>query len=215
MSTICHFSEDLSPSLLQEIHSCLAQDGVLSVPTESFYALSAPIDNTRSLRRLRAIKQLPAEKPLLVLIGERAELSQLTSDIPPAATLLIQAYWPGPLTLVFPASPHLPEELTGGIHTIGIRQPGDRRLCALLQEVGPLTGTSANHTGALPARTAKEVQQLFEPQVDLILDGGEAPGGMPSTILSLVGEVRLLRQGPITETQINQVLTPLGLTIAQ
>ena len=81
--------------------------------------------------------------------------------------------------------------------------------------MGPLTGTSANHTGALPARTAKEVQQLFEPQVDLILDGGEAPGGMPSTILSLVGEVRLLRQGPITETQINQVLTPLGLTIAQ
>ena len=181
MSTICHFSEDLSPSLLQKIHSCLAQDGVLSVPTESFYALSAPIDNTRSLRHIRAIKQLPSYKPLLVLIGRLEKLSELTSDIPSAATFLVKAFWPGPLTLVLPAATHLSPELTGGFPTIGIRQPGDSRLCALLQEVGSLTGTSANHTGALPARTARDVQQSFEDQVDLILDGGATPGGMPST----------------------------------
>ena len=100
MSNICHFSQDLSPSLLQEIHSCLAQDGVLSVPTESFYALSAPIDNIRSLRHLRAIKQLPADKPLLVLIGRLEKLSELTSAIPSAATFLVKAFWPGPLTRV-------------------------------------------------------------------------------------------------------------------
>jgi L-threonylcarbamoyladenylate synthase len=214
MSTVCHSFADLSPALLQEIQSCLAQDGVLSIPTESFYGLSVPFNNSLSLRRLRDIKHLPSGKPLLILIGEWEELSRLTSEIPPAAMLLMKAFWPGPLTLVLPASPDLSPELTGGLQTIGVRQPGESRIRVLLQKVGPLTGTSANLTGAPPARTAREVQQSFGAQVDLILDGGETPGGMPSTVLSVVGEIRILRQGPITPKQINQVLAPLGLTVA-
>ena len=214
MSTVCQFSEHLSPSLLQNLKSYVAQGGLLSVPTESFYALSVSIHNVPGLRHLRDVKGLPADKPLLVLIGHTDELSQLTSEIPLAAYHLVKAFWPGPLTLVLPSAPHLPSELTGGMQTIGVRQPGEYRLCALLQEVGPLTGTSANLTGSPPARTAREAKEFLGTQVEYILDGGTTPGGSPSTILSLAGEIRVIRQGPITETQINKVLAPLGLTIS-
>lgn len=124
-------------------------------------------------------------------------------------------FWPGPLTLVFPASSHLSNSLTGGTGTIGVRQPRNRGLLNLLRSAGPLTGTSANRSGEQPLQTSNEVEEVFGEYLDLILDSGTSPGGMPSTVLSLVGEIHLLREGPVSSQEIQEVLSMAGLTLTR
>lgn len=171
--------------------------GVIAMPTDSFYALGACVFDDAAVRRVCAIKGQREHKPILVLIADRSQLAALVARIPPAAAVLMDRFWPGPLTIVFPASPHLPALLTAGTGTIGVRWPAHPMLQRLLRESGPLTGTSANRTGAEPARTAQEVEDALGSDVDLIVDGGPSSGPLPSTVVETVGAVRVLREGPI------------------
>ena len=123
----------------------------------------------------------------------------------------MNTFWPGPLTLVFPASPRLPTELTAGTGSVGIRQLGIPALTPILQHIGPVTGTSANRSGLPPARTAQEVQAAFDADIDLILDGGPTPGGKPSTIVDTSDPVHLVREGPISREQIHATLATVGI----
>jgi L-threonylcarbamoyladenylate synthase len=123
-------------------------------------------------------------------------------------------FWPGPLTIVFPASPHLPAALTAGTGTIGVRLPAQPLLVKLLRATGPLTGTSANRAGASPARTALDVEQNLGSEVDLILDGGPASATLPSTVVEATEVVRLLREGPIGRTVLKAVLAQEGIELA-
>ena len=125
----------------------------------------------------------------------------------------MERFWPGPLTLIFSASPLLPEVLTSGTGSVGVRQPAHAGLALLLRQVGPLTGTSANRSGDQPARTAEEVQTTLGSEVDLILDGGPTRGGLPSTIVDTVSPIRLLREGPISRQQIETVLSMAGMAL--
>lgn len=201
------------PKVIAEVQACVERGGVVAVPTESFYALAASATNAAAVHRIRVIKQQPSENPILVLVGDQQVVSRLVSEIPASARALMDQLWPGALTLVMPASPRLPLELTAGTQTVGVRQPGDARLRALLRKVGPLTGTSANRSGTPPARTAEAVQQTLGETIDLILDGGPTPGGLPSTLVACGDAVRILRHGPITSRQLRAVLSPLGIQL--
>ena len=154
-------------------------------------------------------------KPILVLIGERAQFTSLLTRIPQGTEALIDRFWPGPLTLVLPAASHLPDSLTGGTGTIGIRQPLTPRLLTLLRSTGPLTGTSANRSGERPLQHPMEVEEVLGKDIDLILDSGPSPGGRPSTVLNLVGEIRILRAGPISPQAIQEVLSTVGLALVE
>ncbi|UCE62653.1 MAG: threonylcarbamoyl-AMP synthase [Nitrospirota bacterium] len=215
MAKVLPFPDVPSQDTTAEVTRCIQQDGVISVATESFFALAAGVEHGAAIQRVVSMKKDRQAKPILVLIGERAQLIPLLSRIPPGAEVLIDRFWPGPLTLVLPAASHLPDALTGGTGTIGVRQPLTSRLLALLRSTGPLTGTSANRSGETPLQHPREVEEIFGKDLDLILDSGPSPGGKPSTVLNLVGEIRLLRAGPISTQAIQEVLSTVGLTLVE
>jgi len=215
MAKVLPFPDPPSQDVITEATCCIQQEGVLSVATESFYALAAGVEHAAAIQRVVTMKRDRQAKPILLLIGERAQLIPLLSRIPPGADALIDRFWPGPLTLVLPVASHLQDSLTCGTGTIGVRQPLTSRLLTMLRSTGPLTGTSANCSGEKPLQHPMEVEEVFGKDLDLILDSGPSPGGRPSTVLSLVGEIRLLRAGPISSQAIQEVLSEVGLTLAE
>ncbi len=178
----------------------------MAVPTDSFYALAVSPFNQIALERLMHMKGERGHKPFPVLVGDSSQLDQLTEDIPDVARTLMEAFWPGLLTLVLQARSTLSPILTGGQGTIGVRQPNDLRVCELLKHIGSLTGTSANRSGQPPAQSAGDVTEQLGSVVDLIVDGGLAPGGRPSTVLQIEPELRIIRQGAISRGRLQQVL---------
>ncbi len=171
--------------------------GVVVYPTDTFYALGADPKNPSAVRRLFEIKGRPADQPILLLIPDASQVREWAAAVTPLAQELMKKFWPGPLTLVFAAGDDVLPALTAGTGTIGLRVPGSeltRRLLAYLG--GALTGTSANVSGGAGTRSAGESMRAVGAQVDLILDGGETPGGRPSTVVDAVTG-RVLREGAV------------------
>ncbi len=184
------------------------------MPTDSFYALAVSPFNEMALERLIHIKGERNHKPFPVLVGDPSQLDWLTEVIPDVARTLIKEFWPGLLTLILQARSTLSPTLTGGQGTIGIRQPNDPRVCELLKHTGPITGTSANRSGQSPALSAEDVNQQLGSVVDLIVDGGLSPGGQPSTVLQVVPEARILREGAISRLKLQEVLDRKGKSLS-
>jgi len=206
MTTTC----DLSDLSLREAAGIVRGGGVVAFPTETFYGLGACPFDARAVQRIVALKgRSPGAGPILVLIRSRADLAALVSAITPAAERLMEACWPGPLTLVFHAAAAVPTVLTAGTGTIGVRLPAHQDVQRLLEAVGgPLTGTSANRSGRPPATTAEEVARALGDGVDAILDGGAAPGGLPSTVIdTTVSPPRVIREGRVQTALLRSVLT--------
>lgn len=177
----------------------LRSGGVVAFPTETYYGLAVDPFHRQALARLFRIKRRPEKLPILVLVNNIEQIRQLASEVPAVYFRLIDYFWPGPLTLVFPALPTLPPQLTGDTGTIGLRHSplaAANRLIAAFG--GPITATSANISGTPAAVTASEVARIFGTEVDLILDGGTTPGGSGSTLVGLRGaSLYCLREGRI------------------
>ena len=207
MAILLPVHSPLSPKIIEQAVLCVQSGGVLAVPTDSFYALAVGAFHQLALERLLLIKGGREGSPIPVLVGDMSQVESLTKNIPDAACKLMEEFWPGLLTLILAASPELSAILTGGQNTIGVRQPDDPRVCELLKHTGPLTGTSANRTGQAPARSPEEVMQQLGADIDLILDGGPTPGGKPSTVLQVVPELRIIREGAISWDRIQKVFS--------
>lgn len=210
MASVLPFHAPVSPHIIEQAVACVQAGGVLAIPTDSFYALAAGAFHQSALERLLTIKGGREGSPFPVLVGDVSQVEPLTEGIPDVAWKLMQEFWPGLLTLVLPARSTLSLILTGGQSTIGVRQPNDSRVCELLKHTGPLTGTSANRTGHSPAQSADEVIQHLGSDIDLILDGGPTPGGQPSTVLQVVPEIRIFREGAISRVNLQEVLNRNG-----
>jgi L-threonylcarbamoyladenylate synthase len=180
--------------------SVLEQGGIVAFPTETFYGLAVDPFNEKALAALFRLKGRPSEKPFLVLIQDESQLPSLVRLIPSEFRPLMQVFWPGPLTLVFPALSTLSPALTGPDRAgIGIRISPHPVARAFGQVWGrPLTATSANLSGKPAARTAEEVRRIFGREVSCILDGSQTPGGKSSTVVGLSqGKLQLIRAGVI------------------
>ena len=186
----------------------VAGGGVVVFPTTGLYGLGADAFNPAAVERVFAIKQRQAQKPLLVLIKAPQELPRLVKRIPPAAERLMQAFWPGHLTLVFQARDDLPPNLTAGSGKIGVRLPLHPVATALVQALStPLTGTSANISDEDACADIAALDPIIADQVDLILDAGPLKGGPGSTIVDVTTDpVQVLRQGAISTNDIFTVL---------
>ena len=208
MAPIWVWQEGQAAAFFAEARGVLRTGGVLALPTETFYALAVNPFDPSALTRLFTLKGRPAGKPVLVLIAGPEMLFQVARGVPAAAPRLMARFWPGPLTLIFPARPDLLPRLTGGTGAIGLRQPRQDLVCRLMKALGlPLTGTSANRAGQEPLSAAAEVARVFGDGVDLTLDAGPCPGGLPSSIVDLsVSPPRLVRAGAIALTVIQEVL---------
>ena len=184
----------------------LREGGVVAYPTDTLYGLGASLHHERALERVYEIKGRDPSKPLLLLIPEVDSLRSLVKEVSDSAVRLMDAFWPGPLTLVFEASDAVPEICLGGGKTIGIRLPDSSVAMALLREVNvPLTASSANRSGGPQPVSAQQVAETIGDQVDLIIDGGPCTDESPSTLVDVSGShAVLLREGRIP----NETLQP-------
>ena len=211
MATIEHYTASTVPVLADRVRRVLGESGLIALPTESFYGLAvAPFDE-QALARLWQVKGRSEGKPILVLIGDRSQLGPFVRNIPPAASVLMNAFWPGPLTIVFPAALGLSDAVTAGTGSIGMRLCAWQPLVDLLRRVGPVTGTSANREGIPPPRTAEEVQRNLGDALDLIIDAGPTPGGQPSTVIDVRGTIHIIRDGSVERGVIAEQLAAHGL----
>ncbi len=183
---------------LGEAAAVLKHGGVVAFPTETFYGLGAAALDRRAVRRIFELKGRPETKPLLVLVDSIA-MAGTVAEVGDRARALAVRHWPGALTLVLRARPHVPEEVTAGTGTIGLRVSPHPVAQGLVRALGgPVTAPSANPSGLEPPTTAAGVLARFEGAVEMVLDGGPTPGGEPSTVLDLTVEPpRVLRQGVI------------------
>ena len=213
MPAIIPYAATAMAQLAQRVEPILARRGIVAVPTETFYALGVNPFDSAAVDRLCAVKGRPAGLPILVLIGAPRDLSLFADHVSPAALVLMEACWPGPLTILFRARASLPKALTGGTERIGIRLSSCEPLRKVLERVGPLTGTSANRTGAPPACTAGDVQAALGEEVDVIIDAGPTPGGLPSTVVEADDGLRVVRIGAIAEDVLEAALSARGFSL--
>ncbi len=197
--------EPAGAATVEKAAALILQGGIVALPTETSYGLAVDPFNEKALRRLFRVKQRPEYKPILVLIDQISWLSQLVAAIPACYQVLFARHWPGPLTLIFPALPHLSRLLTGGTTTIGIRISSDPQARALCRATGgPITATSANISGAEPALSVPQIIDQFGDTLDLIIDDGVRRAGPSSTVVTQVqGELHLVRTGRIDFPSLN------------
>jgi L-threonylcarbamoyladenylate synthase len=213
MAMIEDYAASTVPVLADLVHRVLGESGLIALPTESFYGLAvAPFDE-QALSKLWKIKGRSQGKPILVLIGDKVHLDPFVRSVPQAADVLMNAFWPGPLTIVFAASPVLSDAVTAGTGSVGIRFTAWHPLVDLLRRAGPVTGTSANREGMPPPRTAEEVRENLGDQLNLIIDAGPTPGGPPSTVIDVRGPIRIIRDGSIERGVIATQLADHGLLL--
>jgi L-threonylcarbamoyladenylate synthase len=196
----------LDPLALEQAAQVLQAGGLVVFPTDTVYGLGAMLFDTRAVEQLYLVKGREAAKAIAVLVGSEADLSQVTQELGQVAARLAHRFWPGPLTLVVPAHPALPANLSP-LPTVGVRMPDHPVALALLHRTGPLAVTSANLSGQPSTRSAEEVWAQLGGRIPLILDGGQTPGGLPSTVVDCTGpELVILRQGPISEGELTEAV---------
>ena len=177
----------------------LRRGGIVAFPTETYYGLAVDYTCAPAVDKLFAAKLRVENKPLLLLIENKQQLADIVEEIPPLYVPLMQRYWPGPLTLVFPAQGHVNRQITGHTGTVGVRiSPHPLAQQLVYRMGGPITATSANISGRSPARSAAEVDEMLGDTVDYIVDGGPSDGGLCSTVVGIKnGRLCLLRHGRI------------------
>jgi L-threonylcarbamoyladenylate synthase len=189
---------------LNQAAEVILKDGVIGYPTETVYGLGANALSDLAVKKIFELKNREQNKPILVIATEVGQVKQLVSRFLDTATILANRFWPGPLTMVFEAAPHLPKSLLAGGHQIGIRIPGNKICLELLALCGvPITSTSANITGKQNPINAKEVIENFGNKLDLILDGGTSLSRIASTVVKIDDDrVTLIREGAIPKITI-------------
>ncbi len=188
--------------------SVLRAGGLVAIPTETVYGLAADASNADAVRRVFAVKGRPADHPLIVHVGAAAQLSDWAATIPPAAEVLADACWPGPLTLLVPRSATVLDLVTGGRTSVGVRVPAHPLTLELLARFGGgLAAPSANRFGRVSPTTADHVRADLGDDVGFVLDGGPCPVGVESTIVDCtVDPPQVLRPGGISSEEIESLL---------
>jgi|ADurb_Total_1013_FD_contig_31_703448_length_1036_multi_3_in_0_out_0_1 L-threonylcarbamoyladenylate synthase len=192
--------------MLQQATAFLREGKTVAFPTETFYALGVCALLEPAIQKVYAIKGRDFDKPLPLIIHGESMLREVAAHIPECAPGLMRAFWPGPLTLIFKASGNIPPLLTAATGTVAVRDSSHPLARRLVKTAGiPITSTSANLSGDAGCSTADDVVRQFGDRIDLIIDGGPTPGGLPSSIVDLtVSPPRIVRQGAIS----TQRLTP-------
>jgi L-threonylcarbamoyladenylate synthase len=189
---------------IQRAARIILSGGVVAFPTETFYGLAALAAHEQALEQVYLLKRRPPHKSLNLLVADLIDLQDCVQQIPPEARQLMARFWPGPLTLVFHATEHLPGNLTAGTGKIGVRISSHPVAHALVQAVGaPITATSANRSGAPSCSSVAEVLTQLGSDLGAVIDGGLTIGGEESTIVDVTTRPpEILRTGPIAAQEI-------------
>ena len=185
----------------------LREGRLVAFPTDTVYGVGALVFDGKAVESIYVAKQRPIEKAIPVLMADAADMEKVGMDIPEVAYQLAARFFPGPLTCLIPKQPTLPESVSA-TETVGVRVPDHEVARSLLRAAGPMAVTSANISGQASPSTAQEVLAQLGGRIDLILDGGKTPGGVPSTLVDCTGkDLKILREGPISLAEIRQKLS--------
>ena len=198
----------LNMPVIQGAAKVLRQGGLVAFPTETVYGLGANGLDSEAVAGIFAAKGRPADNPLILHIAALETLAQIVPEVPPLARRLAQVFWPGPLTIVLPKGPAVPDVTTGGLDTVAVRMPDHPVALALLKATGvPVAAPSANISGRpSPTEAAHVVVDLLG-KVDIILDGGPTSVGVESTVLDCTGPVPvILRPGGVSKEALEEVV---------
>ena len=198
---------DEDEKVFEKAGNIIRDGGLVAFPTETVYGLGGDALDPGASRKIYAAKGRPSDNPLILHISEEKELYPLVSEVPEIARRLMKAFWPGPMTLVFNKSPLVPHETTGGLDTAAVRMPSHEAARRLIKAAGvPVAAPSANRSGKPSPTSAAHVLEDMDGRIDMILDGGEVPLGLESTIIDVTGdEAVILRPGYIGIDEIRRV----------
>jgi len=205
---VCIDPETPDTDIIIKAGKIIQNNGVVIFPAKCLYGVAANALNEKAVEKVFQLKQRPLNNPILVLIPDKKMLLTLVKSIPKPAEKLMDAFWPGNLTLVFEASSNIPKLLTAGTGKIGIRIPAHPVAKALVEYVNlPITGTSANLSGQNSCNQACRLDPAIIDHADLVLDAGTLKGGKGSTIADVTtAAITILREGEVTADQINKTL---------
>ena len=186
----------------------ISRRGIIAFRTDTFYGLGADPFDREAVERIKQLKGREEKKPILIIISDYDQLHRFIDRVSPAFELLAKEFWPGALTLIGNAHASVPEEITAGTKSVGVRLPNDDKVRALVRSCGgAITATSANPSNAAPAGSAREVHDYFGNAIDLIVDDGEARTDLPSTVVDVSGaEPRLIREGVVAWAEIRDLV---------
>ena len=198
----------IEPQLLERAATLLREGRLVAFPTETVYGLGANALDPEAVRRIFEAKGRPPTSPLIVHVDSIEMARRVTTAWPEAAERLARRWWPGPLTLVLPKQASIPEIVTAGLDTVGVRIPDHPVALALIRQAGiPIAAPSANRFTELSPTPAEHVRRMLGDRVDLVLDGGPTEVGIESTVLSLaVDPPRLLRPGMVSREEIEALI---------
>lgn len=191
----------------------LREGQLVAIPTETVYGLAANALDGEAVASIFAAKGRPMDNPLIVHIGDMADWTPLVTHIPETAQKLAEAFWPGPLTIILPAAPCIPQEVTGGLSTVAVRFPSHPVAQAVILHAGcPLAAPSANRSGSPSPTNAARVKEDMDGRIAAILDGGDSDVGVESTVIDLCHTPpRLLRPGGITPEMLEAIVGPITI----
>ena len=200
--------DDAMQGQIKDAVEVLANGGVAAIPTDTLYGLAANAFDESAVLKIYELKGRPDGMALPLLLSDAEDVRKCAEDVPAAAWALMERFWPGALTLVVSKSASIPAIVTAGLDTVALRVPDHPVPRAIVKALGaPITGTSANLSGRPGLTSAGAVRDEFGDTIDFVLDGGDAPGGVASTIVDVSGdELRVLREGAVLMEEIESVL---------
>ena len=200
--------DHIDEEAIQEAGQILKDGGLVAFPTETVYGLGGDALNAESSAKIYAAKGRPSDNPLIVHIADMDALPLIAAEIPESAYLLADAFWPGPLTMIFKKTDRVPMATTGGLPTVAVRMPSNKIAAALIRAAGGyIAAPSANRSGRPSPTVAKYVIEDLDGRVEMIIDGGFSAIGLESTIIDLSGgEPMILRPGYVTQEKMTQVI---------
>lgn len=194
------------PDTIARALEILRAGGLVAFPTDTVYGVGALAFDGAAVESIYAAKNRPVEKAIPILLADAADVDKVAAGLPNIARVLASRFWPGPVTLVVPKLPTLPEAVSA-TDTVAVRVPNHEVARALLRAAGPMAVTSANLSGQASPMHAEQVLSQLNGRIPLVLDGGGTPGGIPSTLVNcLSDEPEILRAGPVSLEQIRAVL---------
>lgn len=204
--------DEASEAAIQQAVAALRRGELVGLPTETVYGLAADAGNLEAVARIFALKGRPADHPLIVHVAGVEALPRWAREVPAAARALAAAFWPGPLTLILPRQPGVPDAVTGGQETVGLRCPDHPLALALLRAFdGGLAAPSANRFGHVSPTSAAHVRAEFGAALPIVLDGGDCAVGIESTIVEFgAAGPRILRPGQVSRAQLEAVVGPVA-----
>ena len=201
-------NSNIDKSVIKEAAEILLKGGLVAFPTETVYGLGANGLSSDACKKIYLAKGRPFDNPLILHIGKMEQLEQIVLEVTPLAKKIMNAFWPGPITLVFKKKVSVPMSVTGGLKTVGVRFPSAIVAQELIKEAGiPVAAPSANSSGKPSPTKASHVEYDLSGKIDMILDGGSADFGLESTIVDVTGDKAvILRPGAITYEMLEKLL---------